>query len=336
MEKQTQHIILRHGIDEQIEVKQHGNTKFCLSNMKEINPVKGCEFQCKYCNAYTQEKDDLFSSIEVFVDYPSYLEQYLNKQGDKINNTLFYYSPKTDCFQDILISTGITSGILRALNKYNAFYFLLTKGKTPPEEIIQLLKKAKERCQVIISCSMPTEKIAVALEPGAPPIDERFKFAEACVNNGIFTTAIFSPIFPFGDMRYVKEHIDRYIAIGIRHFRLDFAELSNHGLNKLCKLIPEHESELRAIYNDPDATLTHWKVPFRENIIERHWPSRSFMKKTFYEFEKYLLSVDNSATASICNSLCSGDDLDSFNKRANSKGICCIGAKLPKPTVEGS
>lgn len=316
------------GIDPLIEIHSHGNTKFCNPYMKEINPTIGCQFQCQYCNAYTQEKENCFSKVKVYVDYPKYLENYLEKHKNELDKLFFYYSPKIDAFQECLIESGITEEILELMYRYKARYFSVTKGKTPPVNLQQLLIKSRDINQIIISCTMPNEKVRSILEPNAGSIDERLEFAKFCVDNKIPVTAIFSPILPVENLEFVKKYIKYYLSIGITHFRVDFTEISRDSLDKLVELLPEYETELKEVYLDKKAEVTHWNVPYKNIEMDRYWPSMDYMKKHFYGLRDFAKSINPKATLSVCNSLCIENKLYKFNDEAIKAGFSCIGSRF--------
>lgn len=316
------------GIPEIINIHSHGNTKFCNPNMMEINPTVGCQFQCQYCNAYTQEDDNFFDKVEVFKDYPQYLEEFLFNNKDKLDKLFFYFSPKIDALQPCLLESGITHEILSLFEKYKARYFSVTKGKTPPEDIQELLIKSKDRNQIVISCTMPNESVRERLEPGAATIQERLDFARFCKENGIVTTAIFSPILPVENLEFVKDYIKKYIAMGIDHFRVDFTEISKTSLEKLVKILPEYKEDFYNVYLDKDATVTYWKVPYKNVEIERYWPSMDYMREKFTMLRDYAKSLSPQATTSVCNSLCGKDKLFHFNEEARKRGYTCLGLRF--------
>ena len=311
------------GINSIIEIKPHGNKRTCNRNMLEINPTVGCQFQCQYCNAYAQTGDN-FSEVKVYIDYPQYLKEYLEEHKGEVDRIFFYFSPKIDAFQDCLIETGITKAILEILMEYNARYIIVTKGGVPNDEICELLIKSKHLNQFLISCSMPNEETRILLEPHAASIQERLNFAKYLVDNGIRTTAIFSPILPINNGEYIKQYIDYYLSINITHFRLNYAELSHDCLNSLINLLPQYAENLK-IYMDNEAERTEWQIPYKNAKINRYFPSVMYMHDSFEELRAYAKNINKDATFSICNSLCEKKELSGFNNEAFKAGFGCIG-----------
>lgn len=313
------------GIDPIIEIHAHGNKETCNKNMMEINPTVGCQFQCQYCNAYTQEKEDNFSKVKVYIDYPKYLEDYLQKNKEDLGRLFFYFSPKIDAFQDCLLESEITKQILELLKKYNARYIIVTKGKIPPKEISDLLVESKSINQILSSCSMPNEKVRQIIEPNAASIQERLDFAKFCVENGIPVTAIFSPIFPVDNLKFIKDYIRSYLDIGITHFRVNFAEISRNSLVKMIELLPEYKDELIKTYLVENAEQTYWKVPYKDIEMSRYFPSIEYMKDSFDGLREFAKEINPKATFSVCNSLCIENKLHKFNDEAIKAGFGCIG-----------
>ena len=326
----NQKVIFNDYIDERVMIKKHGNTEFCNPNMLEINPTVGCQFQCQYCNAYTQEKEDKFDEVIVYKNYPKYLEQYILDNREEVKNKFFYFSPKVDAFQQVLIDTGILKQILEIFLKYQVKYFILTKGKLLPPDIAELLVKSREINQIIISCAMPNETVRQKLEVCAPTIEERLALAKFATDNGIVTTAIFAPILPIKNLDFVKDYIVKYLAMGITHFRVDFTEVSRESLGKIVKILPEYKEELEKIYYDKDAVQTKWNIPFSDppKFITRYWPSLTYMRQVCCNMESFATSINPKATISICNSISIMRMLGNVNKKANECGFCCIGARF--------
>lgn len=321
----SQNVEFVKGMDERIKINVHGNKKTCNKNMFEINPSIGCQFQCQYCNAYTQEEDNYFQNVKVYVDYPQYLEEFLIEKENELDKIFFYFSPKVDAFQECLIESGVTEKILSLFKKYNVRYIIVTKGGIPNKRICDILTETREKNQILISCSMPNEEVRKIMEPGAAPIDKRLEFAKYCVENSINVTAIFSPIFPVDNYEYIKKYIKFYLDIGITHFRLNFTEISMYSLNKIINLLPQYKEEFCNVYLNEEVKFTEWKVPYKNMSIERRFPSLQYMGKVFNELKKYAKEINENATFSVCNSLCVEKELYNFNKEAFLAGFGCIG-----------
>lgn len=320
--------------DDNVKIHPHCNTKYCSQRIIEINPAVGCEFECQYCCVYTQEKDCQFNNITIYEDYDELLEKYMLENKNKLNSLTFFYSFESDCFQDVLINTGMTEKILNILKKYNVKYFLLTKGSIPPENIRKLLIETRQNVQVVVNDTMPNEEIKRKLEPNAADISERYKLVQYCLENGIFVTISFSPILPFIDLSYIKNKVDRYIKLGIKHFRLDMLELSEDSLKRIENLLPEYKSSLDKLYLDKlyldeSRVENKWVAPKSQKTVMRYKPSKEQIANIYTEIDKYIYSINPKITVSICDGVVATNQyLKDFNKRAYSNGFNCMGVKF--------
>lgn len=315
------------GIDDIVKLRVHGNKPTCNTSMLEINPAIGCQFQCQYCNAYTQEKENRFSNVKVYQDYPEYLDKYIQENYENVKRQFFYFSPKIESFQTCLVDSGISYEILSILKKYGLKCIIVTKCGRLPKELENLLIEMKDLLQILISCSMPNEKIRKIIEPGAAPIEERIGFARFCMENGIKTTAIFSPIFPVEQYSYIKRYIDEFYSMGITHYRLNFAEITRDSFDKLVMLLPFYKDDFEKAYISDEALKTDWKIPYTNKEAIRYFPSVKYMKNVFNEIRGYGETKSDDITFSVCNSLCVTGKLEHFNDKAHCRGFGCIGYK---------
>ena len=323
----TLQITHRAGIDGLAEIVQHANSPACPKRMLEINPAFGCDFRCAYCGIYALEKE-YFGEVIVFDDFPGYLDDFLSENHATVQDLYFYFSAKTDCFQPALIESGITLAILEVLRKHRARYFLVTKGGVPPREICKALVDARDINQVIISATMPSEKLRKVLEPGAAPIDERLAFAEFCVENGIYVTASCCPILPISDRLYLKDMFARLAAAGVNHFYFDFARLSREAALNIIELLPEHRENFERHYFTPEAQVTRWNMPHRNVTIDKFQPPLRYMLEAFEVLADCVSEVAPGATVSVCNHFATSKTLPGFNNRARAECISCMGHRF--------
>lgn len=322
-------IVTKKCKEDNIRIHPHCNSPACSQKILELNPAIGCQFQCQYCCLYTQENENKFSYVTIYEDYPELLENYILKNINRLSGSTFFFSFESDCFQNALVSTGITQEILTILHKYNLPYFILTKGGLPNKDIANLLIATKTIAQVVVNDTMPNEEYRSVLEPYAASIEDRYNLVKFCIENKIFTTISFSPIFPFGNLDYIKEKIQKYVSIGINHFRFDMLELSIDSYHKLIELLPSHESEFESLYMDSNAIENNWKVPNTATTLKRYKPSKKFMANTYDELKKFVKSIDKNATVSICDgAIINNELLAEFNKNSYAKGMNCMGVKI--------
>lgn len=300
------------------EIKLHSNTEYCPL-IYEVIPAYGCQFECEYCNVYNLKKDSAFYPITVFKHYPQLVEKSIEDNVSQGLNPVYYFSPKTDVFQHALVDSKITVQILEVLVRKKANYILVTKGKLPGPEILELLAQSKNTGRVLVSCGMKNQEQADILEPFAAPLEERYELANICVKNGIRAMGVIEPILPFRNIEFVKDIIKRFVAIGVDHFAVDFARISLACLDKMIEKLPDLE-ELREIYRDPDAICqTFGTGPYKRESVVRYAPSYNYLQEKYNLIDEYAKKCG--ATISICNYF----KIPGINTRAYERGFLCFG-----------
>lgn len=318
---QSNIIQIESKIDEIREVKIHKNTPQCPL-IYEVVPVIGCEFQCTYCNALGQEEEEKFLPVRIDMNYPAFLRGEIKKHQSLGSNPMYYYSPKTDCFQKPLLDSGITEEIIRVFREMDCNYIIVTKG-VPTESVYDEMLKSKDKCQVILTYGMPDDNLRKLIEPMSSSNEERLIFAQKCVDDGIQVAAIVEPILPLNDLSFVRDIMQKFVKIGVNHFAVDFARITQNCFHKLVKAIPEYEAELRNNYLSENCNRQIFKTASGVNV-ERYSPSKEYMLSKFNEFKETAKTWD--CTVSICNSF----GFDGFNDEAVKRGYICMGINIDK------
>lgn len=311
--------------DELPEIKAHSNTEFCPL-IYELIPAHGCEFQCTYCNVYSLKKEKTFLPVKVFKNYPELVRKTIKEHREKGEKPVYYFSPKTDIFQKPLLETRVTHEILKVLVEEEAPFILVTKGKLPDDEILELLKKSKGR--VLISYGMKCQEYADALEPNAATLEERYQLAKTCTENNIPAMGIIEPILPLKDLSYVKDILKKFVDLGIDHFAIDFARISKVCLEDLIAKVPEL-SELRDVYYSEDAVAQDFETgPYKREVVRRYAPSNEYLKENFNLIKDYAENMG--ATVSVCNYF----KVKGINSSAYKRGFLCFGIYDPERAKE--
>lgn len=308
-------------------IKAHANTK-CCPLIYELIPAHGCQFECAYCDVYALNEEKTFYPITVFKNYHKLVDETIKKHYELGEKPIYYFSPKTDIFQPALTETHITHEILETLNKNQASFILVTKGRLPDSEILDLLIRAEGRGRVLISHGMKNELHARILEPNAASIEERYELGKTCVENGIPVVGVIEPILPFENLDFVKDIIKRFVEIKIDHFSIDFARITRECLEDLIIKLPELE-ELRSVYYNENALkLTFETGAYFKKPIVRYAPSNEYLHKSYNLIMNYAQSMG--ATISKCNFY----KIPGINIGALERGFLCFGIYNPEKAKE--
>lgn len=304
--------------DELPEVRPHANTQYCPL-IFELIPAHGCSFECEYCNVYNLKAESNFFPITVFRKYPELVEKTIHEHRAKGLDPVYYFSPKTDVFQPALVETGVTREIMEVMVRNKSRYILVTKGKLPGPDILDLLIQSKDTGRVLVSYGMKNQAHADVLEPFAATLEERFDLASVCMQNGVPAMGVIEPILPLRDLSFVKDIIRKFGSIGIDHFAIDFARISLACLDKLIARLPELE-ELNEVYRTPEAISQNFGTgPYKREAVERFAPSQEFHVKNFGLIDEF--AKEQGATVSICNYF----RVPGINTRAYDRGFLCFG-----------
>lgn len=304
------------------EIKAHSNTEFCPL-IYELIPAHGCDFGCTYCNVYSLDEVKTFTPVTVFKNYPKLVSDTIDLHRSQGESPVYYFSPKTDVFQSALTETKVTHQILEVMVKKQAPYILVTKGKLPDNDILDLLKRSNGRGRVLVSYGMKNEKFASVLEPNAATLAERFELASKCMENNIPTMGIIEPILPLKDLSYVKDILKKFVDIKVNHFAIDFARISKVCLDGMIEKLPELE-ELKEVYCCDEAIAQDFQTgPYVRHCVRRFAPSQEYHEKNFNLIKDYAESLG--ATVSICNYF----KVKGINKSAYKRGFLCFGIYDP-------
>ncbi|WP_243356447.1 radical SAM protein [Bacillus litorisediminis] len=210
-----------------------------------LNPYSGCGFSCLYC--YVREMP-----IQKFKGHPwgewvdiktNAAENYRNeiKKLRKKNNPVnIFMSSATDPYQPIERKANITRGLLEEMIE-NPPDFLQIQTRGPLiERDIELIVKLKEKCKVLVSMTIETDREDVKriFAPYAPGIKSRLKVLKEIHDAGIPTQASISPQFPKVLDRIVDHIWIDTLSIGDgangrRSERLGMSKLfEEHGLSQ--------------------------------------------------------------------------------------------------------
>ena len=256
-------------IDPSAIVKEvHNYTGRCPALTWEINPVKGCGVGCQYClvsdGVHEQE-------LTAFTNYHLYVRRLLEEQNgpESPNGKHYYYfSPKTEAFQEATLNTGIAHRILREFishfernPKSQARLFIASKAgirhlqieDDQGESILDLFSRLRGRMQFNTSVSIMPDAFRDILEPYAAPLSERLEAVRACREAGIpANSALVQPIItPWLSEEHIRDFFDMLNGAGIINYKPEFLTACVENLAMLGQYLGAFDKTLeRQLYED--------------------------------------------------------------------------------------
>jgi len=294
------------ALDEPMEI--HDYTGHCPTNTFEVNPIKNaCHVGCLYC--LVNDGRHYQQDIHIFTNYDEYLRNHLSKQVN--SNVFYYFSPKSEAFQEPTLETGIAHKILKEfIDHYNrnpdskVRLFIATKAGTKQLfysyhgiTIIELLEALKGKVQFNISIGIMPFPIYDLLEPNAASVTDRLKASLLCQEAGIASNSVLTQ--PIIGSFLTEKTVDEYFKIMASHniinFKPEFLTVCMENLAILAQLVGWHdkkmEKDILEMYISPE-NQGHVKQR------ERTAPNRDWSYKTIHFLAKK--AEQYGISASIC------------------------------------
>jgi DNA repair photolyase len=168
--------------------------------MYSVNPYRGCQFACNYCDAITEKYlvhenvEDFSRIIYVKTNAPELLE----KELKKAKKDVVALSGVTDPYQPAERKYEITRRILEILRDENFPVHIGTKSDLVlrDADILSEISK-KSWCTVSFTVTTFDKKLLLLLEPFSPPPERRIEAMKKLAEAGIRAGVDFTPIIPF-------------------------------------------------------------------------------------------------------------------------------------------
>ena len=216
----------------------HNYTGRCPALTYEINPVRGCGVGCQYCLVSDGVHEQRLVAYEDYHLFVRDILERFNGPGSPNANHYYYFSPKTEAFQEATLLTGIAHRILHEfIEHYHRFpaskarLFVASKAgarhllcKWNGESVLDLFARLSGRMQFNTSVSIMPGAFRDLLEPYAAPLDERLEAVRLCRERGVqANSALVQPIFtPYLTPEHIKEFFDALSAAGIINYKPEF------------------------------------------------------------------------------------------------------------------
>ena len=245
----------------------HNYTGRCPTLTYEINPVKGCTVGCQYCLVSDGVHEQELMAYDNYHLYVRRLLEEHNGPGSDNARHYYYFSPKTEAFQEATLYTGIAHRILREFIEHfrrcphsNARLFIASKAGAKHlqiadggETVLDLFARLKGRMQFNTSVSIMPDAFRDILEPYAAPLSERLEAVRLCSERGVAAdSALVQPIItPWLTREHIESFFGALRGVGIINYKPEFLTACVENLSMLGQYLGWFDKGLeRQLYED--------------------------------------------------------------------------------------
>ena len=216
----------------------HNYTGRCPALTYEINPVRGCGVGCQYCLVTDGVHEQRLVAIDNYHLYVRALLERFNGPGSDNANHYYYFSPKTEAFQEATLLTGIAHRVLQEfIGHFERFpqsrarLFVASKAGAKHLEyrwngvsVLDLFSQLRGRMQFNTSVSIMPDAFRDILEPYAAPLPERLAAVRLCREAGVQSdSALVQPIvIPYLTDEHIREFFTSLHGAGIINYKPEF------------------------------------------------------------------------------------------------------------------
>lgn len=315
----------------------HNYTGRCPTLTFEINPVRGCGVGCQYCLVTDGVHEQPLIALENYHLYVRRLLAEKNGPGSENQPHYYYFSPKTEAFQEATLLTGIAHRILRefiahfrACPESRARLFIASKAgaehlqiKDGGESVLDLFEQLQGKMQFNTSVSIMPDAFRDLLEPYAAPLSERMRAVRLCRERGVRAdSALVQPIFtPWLTDGHIRSFFDALHDAGIINYKPEFLTACMENLAMLGPLLGRFGSDLeRQLY---DAYLPPSNADHRKQR-GRTAPDRALSREALAKMRNYTDTLGMSI--SICYWVrCQLGITEQEIPLVNANGFQCLG-----------
>ena len=244
----------------------------CYFPFKFDTTLAGPCHRCRYCyreplmRFVYKTREALFGGTKYATSLDAALERASTGRRGK-NSAMFQaglplkWGGMSDPFPPDPVALRLALQSLDALVRYGAPFILVTKSAVPMiPRVVDLLGRARDRCQVQISLAWMDNQRAREFEPGAPSPRRRLRVIETLLNNGIDVVLRVAPIIIGVNSGDVVNLMDQFLALGgkkviIEELRCDrpFRQYLEDRYPDAAALLSE--KRIRNYYRYPESTV---------------------------------------------------------------------------------
>jgi len=219
-----------------------------------LNPYRGCFHACAYCYARPTHQywdfgagTDFERKIIVKTNAAEKLREAFMKRSWQ--GELVVFSGNTDCYQPLEASYRLTRGCLEVCREFRNPVGIITKSAIIRRDIDVLSALVRDaRAHVYFSIAFADDKMARAIEPGAPLPSTRFAAMRALSEAGIPVGVSVAPTIPGLNDSQIAEILERAHENGARRaFRVLLrlpSEVKPVFIERLTKAFPDRTQKV--------------------------------------------------------------------------------------------
>ena len=169
-------------------------------NRYGINPYRGCQFACNYCDAITEKYlvHESYADFSRIIYVKKNAPEVLEKEVKKVKPDVVAMSGVTDPYQPAEKKYELTRKILMILAEQGFPVHIITKSDLVLRDIDLLREIARETwCSVSLTIITFNKELLPYLEPFAPSPERRLEAVDKLNEEGIQAGVDFTPIVPY-------------------------------------------------------------------------------------------------------------------------------------------
>ena len=222
---------------------------------------------CQYCLVSDGVHEQELVAYDNYHLYVRRLLEEHNGPGSDNARHYYYFSPKTEAFQEATLYTGIAHRILREFIEHfrrcphsNARLFIASKAGAKHlqiadggETVLDLFARLRGRMQFNTSVSIMPDAFRDILEPYAAPLSERLEAVRLCAGRGVAAdSALVQPIItPWLTREHIESFFGALRGAGIINYKPEFLTACVENLSMLGQYLGWFDKGLeRQLYED--------------------------------------------------------------------------------------
>ncbi len=245
-----------------------------------LNPYRGCQFNCTYCNArYTHEylgleTDDFQHEIFAKTNAAERLDAEFSRQSWR--GALVHIGAVTDPYQPAEEKLLITRAILEVVLKHENPIDIATKSNLILRDL-DLIRRISEKTflNVILTITTTDSQLARRLEPNAPSIEERLRTVRILSENGVNVGVALIPIIPYltDTVDQIERLVESSMNAGANYVIVDGLNLKRSARPKFMSFLQRDFPELVSKYIE---------------LYTKEYPPKMYRKRLRTESQKIL------------------------------------------------